>query len=80
MGQAISYVGPVMADNSETKHMGGTPRATRRPEHVKAPPGWTNSPPPEPQPVREDRAEEQPGGRNPVRYGDWEYKGLAIDF
>jgi hypothetical protein len=22
----------------------------------------------------------QPGGRNPVRYGDWELKGLAIDF
>ena len=28
----------------------------------------------------EDKAEDQPGGRNPVRYGDWELKGLAIDF
>ncbi|HMN52846.1 MAG TPA: DUF1674 domain-containing protein [Sphingopyxis sp.] len=60
--------------------MGGTPRATRRPAHVKPPANWTNSPLPEPLPPREDKAEDQPGGRNPVRYGDWELKGLAIDF
>lgn len=60
--------------------MGGTPRATKRPAHVKAPASWTNSPMPPPAPIREDEAAHQPGGRNPVRYGDWELKGIAIDF
>jgi len=68
-----------MATNDD-RMMGGTPRATRRPAHVKPPTNWTNSPLPEPLPPREDKAEDQPGGRNPVRYGDWELKGLAIDF
>ncbi|WP_260583352.1 DUF1674 domain-containing protein [Sphingopyxis sp. PET50] len=67
-----------MTDEPAT--IGGTPRAAKRPAHVKAPEGWTNSPVPAPAPIREDAAEEQPGGRNPVRYGDWELKGLAIDF
>jgi len=69
-----------MADKSETNDMGGTPRATKRPAHVKPPSGWTTSPLPAPEPIREDKAEDQPGGRNPVRYGDWELKGIAIDF
>ena len=77
---AISYVGPVMADNSETNDMGGTPRATKRPAHLQPPAHWTNSPLPSPAPIRVDKAEDQPGGRDPVRYGDWELKGLAIDF
>ena len=57
-----------------------TPRAMRRPAGVKAPAHWQATTVPEPgTPVTEpDTA--QPGGRNPVRYGDWEYKGLAIDF
>jgi len=54
----------------------------RRPAHV-VPPKWTlpNPPVPEPQP-----ATDQPehGGRkdglDPTRYGDWESKGIAIDF
>ena len=58
----------------------GTPRATKRPGDVKPPANWTNEPLPKPQPIVEDAAEAQPGGRNPVRYGDWELKGLAIDF
>lgn len=69
-----------MNDSSENPTIGGTPRATRRPAHVKAPSGWTNSPVPAPEAIRADKAEDQPGGRDPVRYGDWEYKGLAIDF
>jgi hypothetical protein len=68
-----------MAENDDMM-MGATPRATRRPAHVKPPAGWTNSPVPEPKALHEDKAEDQPGGRNPVRYGDWELKGLAIDF
>lgn len=69
-----------MTGNDKESDMGGTPRATRRPAHVKAPANWTNSPVPPPVPISEDKAEDQPGGRNPVRYGDWELKGIAIDF
>ena len=69
-----------MTQTSEEESIGGTPRAAKRPAHVKPPVGWTNDPVPAPEPIHEDKAEEQPGGRNPVRYGDWELKGLAIDF
>ncbi|MBO9697599.1 MAG: DUF1674 domain-containing protein [Sphingopyxis sp.] len=69
-----------MTDNDPNATIGGTPRAVKRPDHVKAPAGWTSSPVPAPRPVREDKAEDQPGGRNPVRYGDWELKGVAVDF
>ena len=67
-----------MTDEPAT--IGGTPRAAKRPAHVKAPEGWTNAPVPAPEPISEEDAADQPGGRNPVRYGDWELKGLAIDF
>jgi hypothetical protein len=50
----------------------------KRPAHVKAPAYLTpNRPVPKPEPAR---AREDPLGRNPVRYGDWELKGIAIDF
>lgn len=78
-GHIKAYVAAIMADNSKSM-MRGTPRATKRPAHVKPPEGWTNEPVPAPEPLLEDKAEDQPGGRNPVRYGDWELKGLAIDF
>lgn len=38
-------------------------------------------PPPEPEPVKTDQKEV--GGRKgpePTRYGDWEKKGIAVDF
>ncbi|MDK2761589.1 MAG: DUF1674 domain-containing protein [Sphingopyxis sp.] len=69
-----------MTGISKIGTIGGTARASTRPAHVKPPAGWTNSPLPPPAPIHEDKAEDQPGGRNPVRYGDWELKGLAIDF
>ncbi|MDR6831983.1 MULTISPECIES: DUF1674 domain-containing protein [unclassified Sphingopyxis] len=75
-----SYSGCTMTERSETETIGGTPRAVKRPAHVKAPADWTTSPVPPPAPIREEKAEEQPGGRNPVRYGDWELKGIAVDF
>lgn len=75
-----SYRDDIMTDSSKNGTIGGTPRAAKRPAHVKAPAGWANSPIPAAEPVREEKAEDQPGGRNPVRYGDWELKGLAIDF
>lgn len=57
-----------------------TARATQRPATVQAPAHWQASAPPAPQHREPDPDADQPGGRNPVRYGDWEYKGLAIDF
>ena len=54
----------------------------QRPPHVKPPAYLTPSPPvPEPEKVAE---EQEHGGRkdgkDPTRYGDWESKGIAIDF
>ena len=52
----------------------------QRPHHVKAPAYLSKSPPvPEPKAVaREPEPDsERP---DPVRYGDWELKGVAIDF
>ena len=56
-----------------------TPRATRRPDHVKPPAHWAKAVPvPAPQPIAQDQAEE--AARGPTRFGDWELKGIAIDF
>ncbi|WP_085808331.1 DUF1674 domain-containing protein [Sphingomonas sp. TZW2008] len=52
---------------------------SKRPAHVKPPAYLTpNTPMPKPEPVK--RPEHDPLGRDPVRYGDWEKKGIAIDF
>ena len=45
-----------------------SPKAFKKPAH------WTNDPPPSPKPI-EDEEE-----LSPTRYGDWESKGIAIDF
>ncbi len=59
--------------------MSQTPRATRRPDHVKPPAHWGKSAPvPVPQPIADDQAEE--AAKGPTRFGDWEHKGIAIDF
>lgn len=57
-----------------------TARARQRPPAARAPAHWQPSTPPVPRPPAIDADADQPGGRNPVRYGDWEYRGLAIDF
>ena len=50
-----------------------------RPDHVKPPAYLSESPPvPEPEPV--EAPAEDPLGRDPTRYGDWERKGVAVDF
>ena len=46
---------------------------TARPKFEK-PPYWSDAPAPRPQPVVDDEA------LSPTRYGDWEKKGVAIDF
>lgn len=53
----------------------------QRPAHVKPPKHLSKSPPvPEPEPVMEKTEAEDPLGLNPVRYGDWTLKGIAVDF
>ena len=52
----------------------------KRPDHVK-PPVHLSKSPPLPAPAEAARAPEpDPDRLDPVRYGDWELKGLAIDF
>jgi Protein of unknown function (DUF1674) len=54
----------------------------KRPKHLKPPAYLSPSPPvPEPEGVE---APEAPAGEDtrldPTRYGDWEKKGIAVDF
>jgi hypothetical protein len=52
-----------------------------RPAHVK-PPAHLSQSPPVPQPA-EPADDPEHGGRDgpdPTRYGDWELKGIAVDF
>ena len=54
----------------------------KRPKHLKAPAHLSSSPPvPKPEPVE---AAPPPAGEeerlDPTRFGDWEKKGIAIDF
>lgn len=49
-------------------------RATQRPKRFEKPPHWTNDPPPEPKPPKDEEA------LSPTRYGDWVRDGIAVDF
>ncbi|WP_088182384.1 DUF1674 domain-containing protein [Sphingobium sp. Z007] len=51
----------------------------KRPAHVK-PPAHLSKSPPVPQPDPLDRPTPHDEAMSPVRYGDWERKGIAIDF
>ena len=51
---------------------------SRRPPHVK-PPAHLSPSPPLPAP-EEAKPEADPDGLSPVRYGDWEKNGIAVDF
>ena len=70
------------ADQNEPATIGGTPRATVRPPDAVVPAHWAAQvgAPPVPAPGIVLPGDAQPTGRDPVRYGDWEYKGMAIDF
>jgi len=53
----------------------------KRPKHVK-PPAYLSKSPPVPKPTT-DESRKPVGEENkpdPTRYGDWEKKGIAIDF
>ncbi len=52
----------------------------QRPAHVKPPEHLApNTPVPAPEAV-ERHPEADPLGRDPTRFGDWELKGVAVDF
>ena len=51
----------------------------KRPDHVK-PPAYLSPNTPVPAPGPLERPKEDPLGRDPVRFGDWELKGIAVDF
>lgn len=48
-----------------------------RPEPFAKPAYWDNDPAPAP---AAPKAEADPDGLSPTRYGDWVLKGIAIDF
>ena len=51
----------------------------QRPDHVKPPAHLSKSPPvPTPDPI--DKAPVSDEKLSPTRYGDWEHKGIAVDF
>ena len=54
----------------------------KRPRHLDPPEYLSKSPPP-PQPEARPGAEAlqgEPARLDPTRYGDWEKKGIAVDF
>jgi hypothetical protein len=51
----------------------------QRPPHVK-PPEYLSENPPVPVPKPAEAREGDPLGNDPTRYGDWELKGIAVDF
>jgi hypothetical protein len=53
----------------------------KRPKHVKAPAYLSKSPPvPAPETVDATSPAGEEEKPDPTRYGDWERKGIAIDF
>ena len=53
----------------------------KRPKHVKAPAYLSKSPPlPVPEAANPSEPAGEEGKLDPTRYGDWEKKGIAIDF
>jgi hypothetical protein len=52
---------------------------SKRPAHVK-PPAYLSPNPPVPQPAPARPGPDDPDDRDPTRFGDWELKGVAVDF
>lgn len=51
----------------------------KRPDHVR-PPAYLSKSPPVPAPDPVDAAPKVTEQLSPTRYGDWERKGIAVDF
>jgi len=54
-----------------------TQRTTQRPQPFVKPAHWSNDPAPQP---ALPKAEPDPAGLSPTRYGDWVRDGIAVDF
>ena len=55
--------------------------AMKRPKHVKPPAYLSKAPPmPDPETVEGSKPVGEEAKLDPTRYGDWEKKGIAIDF
>jgi hypothetical protein len=53
----------------------------KRPTHVKAPAYLSKSPPvPKPEEAKPAKPAREEDKLDPTRYGDWEKKGIAVDF
>ena len=53
----------------------------KRPKHIQAPPYLSLSPPiPKPEAVEPPPPSGEEEKLDPTRFGDWEKKGIAIDF
>jgi hypothetical protein len=53
----------------------------KRPKHVQAPAYLSPSPPvPKPEEVQAEPPAGEEARLDPTRYGDWEKKGVAVDF
>jgi len=53
----------------------------KRPKHIKAPSYLSPSPPvPEPEAVETPPPSGEEDKLDPTRFGDWEKKGIAVDF
>lgn len=52
----------------------------QRPPHVKPPAHLSKSPPVPPPDPKPTATGADPLGLDPTRYGDWELKGIAVDF
>lgn len=51
----------------------------KRPDHVK-PPAYLSKSPPVPKPAATPPPARDGEPHEPTRYGDWEHKGIAVDF
>jgi hypothetical protein len=53
------------------------PAKPRPASHFVKPAHWTSEPAPAPRPIE---PAPDPDGLDPTRFGDWERKGIAVDF
>jgi uncharacterized protein DUF1674 len=63
--------------DDRARHVG----VVKRPRHLDPPSYLSTSPPvPEPKDVEAPPPSGEEGKLDPTRYGDWEKKGIAVDF
>ena len=75
LGEVDDSASPAHMGRSRGKHV----TMADRPAHLKQP-AYLSENPPVPKPEEKRAPEHDPLGLDPTRYGDWELKGIAIDF